>query len=160
MGRVQAQTEEKVAMLGERMDTQDARIGEMAAQIEQLRTLLGDIKADKPIPKIVDPSFDREVDGEIVLIRSKGTLPNNRILDSLRSWISRNNLEDSEIMLEGDAAAKRFTMRVGGSRGYAERKELMGSLRKQDGTYERFTCADATGEVHEVFVSTDKSPAM
>eukprot|EP00959_Pyramimonas_sp_CCMP1952_P464341 9486425-Pyramimonas_sp.AAC.1 len=85
-----------------------------------------------------------------------------RSLGSLRSWISRNNLEDSETTLEGDAAAERFTMRVGGSRGYAERKvlQLMGSLRKQDGTYERFACADATGEEHEVFVSTDKPPAM
>ena len=39
-------------------------------------------------------------------------------------------------------------------------QQLMGSLRQSDGTYERFTCEDAGGEPHEVFASTDKSPAM
>ena len=77
------------------------------------------------------------------------------MVESLKPWLERNTIGEKDITLEGEPAARRFTLRVGGSKGFAERKvaQMLGSLKEMDGTFEKFYAHDMDGAAHEIVVS-------
>eukprot|EP00959_Pyramimonas_sp_CCMP1952_P143415 3002181-Pyramimonas_sp.AAC.1 len=77
-----AQTEQK---LGEH----DSKIQKLEEQVQHLLQVLGEVRADKPTAKIRDTAFDRDIDPTIILIRSKGLLARQNMLNGIQSWLDR-----------------------------------------------------------------------
>ncbi|CAK0898986.1 unnamed protein product [Prorocentrum cordatum] len=159
---IQKQVEVRIATVEGTVNQHTPEINSLKMQISRLQTLLGDIQSERPTPKPIDQSFNREIDPSILAIRSRNVIPKQNMLNALKPWLERNNLAESDFVIEGDPASKKFSVRIGGSRSYAERKvaQCMSSLKRTDGQCERFAALDVDGQHSELFISGDKNSCM
>ncbi|CAK0868678.1 unnamed protein product, partial [Prorocentrum cordatum] len=77
-------------------------------------------------------------------------------------WFQLAQIEKDDNFLSAGPGGERFTFRIKGNAAYAARKvsQAIGALRKPSGDWEKFIVSDVQSQSAELFISTDKSPAM
>eukprot|EP00959_Pyramimonas_sp_CCMP1952_P309369 6474182-Pyramimonas_sp.AAC.1 len=72
--------EQRFAEAHKTVDEHASPISKLKLQVQHLLQCLGEVRADRPRPKEIDPSFEREVNEATITVRSKGLLPQQNVL--------------------------------------------------------------------------------
>eukprot|EP00959_Pyramimonas_sp_CCMP1952_P027845 584144-Pyramimonas_sp.AAC.1 len=133
----------------------------MRSEVEAIKQQLAMAEAQLPFDVENLATWDRAVDPHIFSIGVVAPASPQAVNDALAGWIADAKLQRNQIELVGDVVARRFTVRVLGSKAEASSRAtaLVRSLRTSTG-WRSFNVVSTEGAMVAMYVSTDKSPKM
>eukprot|EP00959_Pyramimonas_sp_CCMP1952_P074045 1547501-Pyramimonas_sp.AAC.1 len=124
-GKLSKQVEVRLSGVEREQKVTNTKVDLLAAKVKHLEELLGLMQTERPevVEEMASPSFDRTPDPTILVIRSKNYATKSAVQQSVVAPIlAKNNMSETDAVLEGEPAGKRFTLRVQGQRDFAARK--------------------------------------
>ena len=126
-----------------------------------LKRALAIVSSTEPPPTLMAAgnNFLRKTDPSILVIRSSELVTQESVSEAAKSWLLDSNFEEDSWKMDGEAAGKRFVVRVKGAPGWAPRRvsQALGNLRLENGEFRRMQASTAPGERSDLHVSEDKN---
>ncbi|CAK0797946.1 unnamed protein product, partial [Prorocentrum cordatum] len=164
--RIDQQMEQRFGQIRNEIHEQNNNITSMQSEINELRQLLGAVRAETPSATQAVPAggngFDRKVDTSIIVLRSRDPVPRQNALTGFMPVLDAANIDATDVEIEGDPIAKRFQVRFKGAHGYATRRasQTLSAMRTlgPNPDWMQLTAKTATNANTPLYVSSDKNP--
>jgi len=139
---------------------------EQASMWKTIRMLQQDLQTAEASAPLRDPGdsaterFDRKIDVTILKVNTKEMVAKDAMATVMSTLLEEADIRNDQYSIQGMELAKKFTIRFTGTAQTAERRanKVFGLLRREDGSWRKFTCPTPAQRECDLFIGTDKSP--
>ena len=138
-------------------DVESSKSGleERASKLESRMAIAESMEIKSP-----DSNFDRAQNPTVVKASAKVHVAKDALLASFTTLVEKVSLPTDCFKINGDQVGQHFTIQFSGSPNLASDRArlVLQSLRRGDGSWDRFLVRNPEGDLVQVFLGPDKSP--